>query len=46
VKKIVELNGGSVSVESDVGKGSTFIFTLPKRTADVAAALTNDRNND
>jgi PAS domain S-box-containing protein len=42
VKKIVEINGGSVSVESEVGKGSTFVFTLPKRTSDIAFALTSD----
>jgi signal transduction histidine kinase/DNA-binding response OmpR family regulator len=29
VKSIVELQGGSVSVESQVGLGSTFAFTLP-----------------
>ncbi|MHC4440524.1 MAG: sensor histidine kinase, partial [Planctomycetota bacterium] len=37
VKKIVEINGGSVSVESEVGKGSTFVFTLPKQNSEVMA---------
>jgi signal transduction histidine kinase len=30
VKKITELNGGRAWVESKSGKGSTFLFTLPK----------------
>lgn len=31
VKKIVERCGGSVRVESEVGKGSAFFFTIPKK---------------
>lgn len=29
VKKIVELYGGGLRIETEIGKGSTFYFTLP-----------------
>ena len=35
VKKIIETYGGSIWVESDIGQGSTFVFTLPKQDDEI-----------
>ncbi len=44
VKSIVEQHGGNVSVESEIGKGSCFSFTLPLAICQTAESLNSVPN--
>ncbi len=34
-RKMIELHGGTIGIESKLGKGSTFYFDLPRKTAEI-----------
>ncbi len=42
VKKLVELMGGTITVESELGKGTTVSFTVPHRIAEAPLKTEND----
>ena len=44
-KRLIELMGGSISVMSDVGKGTTFLFTIRVPVAPTAPKLSGDLVN-
>lgn len=45
VKQLVELQGGSIRVESKINKGSTFIFTLPLKNSGVKTSEKQEKKN-
>lgn len=45
-KKLVELMGGTINVESQYGKGSIFVITIPQKIGSYTKPVTNTKNLD
>lgn len=45
-RRLIELNGGRIEVESVEGKGSTFTIFMPLATATQGSVVTQQENND
>jgi PAS domain S-box-containing protein len=46
VKEAVDLHGGEIVIDSDLGKGTTFTITLPSRSASLPDEESRDRNSN
>ena len=45
MKKIVERSGGTIRMESELGEGSVFIFTVIDRVSDEESSQDDERND-